>query len=138
MELELAREGGKVLKDKGTKTEGCGSRFQMHVKLNYDHNHEVTTCNAWNFLEVDQETKKRYFELLEIAFSPSNARLAFIAEMNDKLDEEEWFKILAKRSLNPDSSTVFHLYTSFCQRFGSINGHDAYSKAKGFIVMMRI
>ena len=81
----------------------------MHVKLNYNHNHEVTTCDAWNFLEVDQETKKRYFELFEIAFSPSNARLAFIAEMKDKLDEEEWFKILAKRSLNPDSSTVFHL-----------------------------
>ena len=117
MELELAREGGKVLKD----------------KLNYDHNHEVTTCDAWNFLEVDQETKKRYFELFEIAFSPSNARLAFIAEMKDKLDKEEWFKILAKQSLNPDSSTVFHLYTSFCQRFGSINGHDAYLKAKEFI-----
>ena len=41
MELELAREGEKVLKD----------------KLNYDHNHEVTTCNAWNFLEVDQEKR---------------------------------------------------------------------------------
>ena len=105
----------------------------MHVKLNYNHNHEVTTCDAWNFLEVEEETKKRYFELFESAFSPSKARLAFIAEMKAKLGEEEWFKISAKRSLNPDSRTVFHLYTSFCQRFGSINGPDAYLKAKELI-----
>ena len=54
--------------------------------------------------------------------------------MKAKLDEEEWFKISAKRSLNPYSRTVFHLYTSFCQRFGSINGpDDAHLKAKEFI-----
>ena len=113
--------------------EGCGCCFQMHVKLSYNHNHEVTTCDAWNFLEVEEETKKRYFELFESAFSPSKARLAFIAEMKAELGEEEWFKISAKRSLNPDSRTVFHLYTSFCQRFGSINGPDAYLKAKELI-----
>ena len=66
MELELAREGGKVLKDKGTKTEGCGSCFQMHVKLNYDHNHD--------------------------AFSLSNARLAFIAEMKENLTKKNGLK----------------------------------------------
>ena len=32
--------------------EGDGSCFKMQVKLNYDHNHEMTSCNAWNFLEV--------------------------------------------------------------------------------------
>ena len=34
-----------------------GSCFKMQVKLNYDHNHEMTSCDAWNFLEVYQETK---------------------------------------------------------------------------------
>ena len=37
--------------------EGGSSCFKMQVKLNYDHNHEMTSCNAWNFLEVYQETK---------------------------------------------------------------------------------
>ena len=60
--------------------------------MNYDHNHEVTTCDAWNFLEVNQETKKRYFELFEIAFSPSNARLAFIAEMTENLTKKNGLK----------------------------------------------
>ena len=69
MELErLAREGGKELRDRWErelivdlrlnyklfkctnkdrlKDEGCGSWFQMHVKLNYDRNQEVTTCDA--------------------------------------------------------------------------------------------
>ena len=37
--------------------EGDGSCFKMQVKLNYDHNHEMTSCDAWNFLEVYQDTK---------------------------------------------------------------------------------
>ena len=32
-----------------------GSCFKMQVKLNYDH--EKTSCDAWNSLEVYQETK---------------------------------------------------------------------------------
>ena len=44
--------------------EGGGSCFKMQVKLNYDHNHEMTSCDAWNFLEVYQDTKWRYFEHL--------------------------------------------------------------------------
>ena len=38
--------------------EGDSSCFKMQVKLNYDHNHEMTSCDTWNFLEVYQETKK--------------------------------------------------------------------------------
>ena len=34
-----------------------GSCFNMQVKLNYDHNYEMNSCDAWNFLEVYQETK---------------------------------------------------------------------------------
>ena len=37
--------------------EGDGSCFKMQVKLNYDHNHEMTSYDMWNFLEVCQETK---------------------------------------------------------------------------------
>ena len=37
--------------------EGDGSCFKMQVKMNYDHNHEMTSCDAWNFLKVYQETK---------------------------------------------------------------------------------
>ena len=36
---------------------GDGSCFKMQVELNYDHNPEMTSCDAWNFLEVYQETK---------------------------------------------------------------------------------
>ena len=59
--------------------------------------------------------------------------MAYIAEMKAKLGESEFFKMSAKRSVNPDSRTVFHLYTLFCKRFGSINGPDAYLKAVEFL-----
>ena len=53
--------------------------------------------------------------------------------MKAKLEESEWFKISSKRSVNPDSRTVFNMYTLFCKRFGSINDPDAYLKAAEFI-----
>ena len=37
--------------------EGDGFCFKKQVELNYDHNHEMMSCDAWNFLEVYQETK---------------------------------------------------------------------------------
>ena len=50
-------------------------------------------------MELPQEAKQRYFELFSNAFSPSKARPAYIAEMKAKLGDEEWIKILAKRSM---------------------------------------
>ena len=37
--------------------EGVGFCFKMQVKMNYDNNHEMTSFDMWNFLEVYQETK---------------------------------------------------------------------------------
>ena len=42
--------------------EGGGSYSKMWFKLNYDHNHEVTSCDSWNFLE---ETKQIFWTLQE-------------------------------------------------------------------------
>ena len=55
----------------------------------------ITSCYAWNFLKK----QNRYFELFSNAFSQSKARPAYIAEMKAKLGDEEWIKILAKRSM---------------------------------------
>ena len=109
--------------------EGDRECFNLSIRLKHDHNHEIVTTDAWNFLDVSEETKDRYFQLFSDAFSPSKARLAYIAEMKAKLGEDEFFKISARRSVNPDSRTVFNLYTVFCKRFGSINGPDAFMKA---------
>ena len=73
------------------------------------------------------------FSFSPMLFSPAKERLAYIAEMKDKLGESEWFKISSKRSVNPDSRTVFNMHTLFCKRFVSINGQDAYLKAAEFI-----
>ena len=101
--------------------------------MNSEHNHEVSSTDAWNFLGVTEDTKARYFQLFSDAFSPSKARLAYIAQMKAELGEKEFFKISSKRSVNPDSRTVFNLYTAFCKRFGSINGPDAFIKWNSLI-----
>ena len=89
--------------------DGDGECFNLSVRLKYDHNHEISSTDAWNFLDVSKETKERFFQLFSDAFSPAKARLAYIAEMKAKLGESEWFKISAKRSVNPDSGTVSNL-----------------------------
>ena len=113
---------------------GNGRCFNLSVRIKYEHNHEVSSTDAWNFLDVTEDTKARYFQLFSDAFSPSKARLAYIAQMKAELGEKEFFfKISSKRSVNPDSRTVFNLYTAFCKRFGSINGPDAFIKRNSLI-----
>ena len=47
---------------------------------------------------------------------------------------DDWLEVSAKRSINPDTNYVSNLHTKFWKdRFGSINGPDAYQKAKEFI-----
>ena len=103
--------------------------FDLKMKIQYDHNHEVSSTGAWNFLGVSQETKARYFQLFAEAYSPSKARLVYIAELKSKMGEAEFFKESSKRSINPGSGTVFNMWTKYCQRFGSANGPDSFLKA---------
>ena len=93
--------------------------FDLQMKIVYDHNHEVFSTGAWNFLGVSKETKERYFQLFADAYSPSKARLVYTAELNAKLGESEFFKESSKRSINPGSGTVFDMWTKYCKRFGS-------------------
>ena len=99
------------------------------MKILYNHNHEVSSTNAWNFLGVSKETKDRYFQLFEDSYTPSKARLIYIAELKAKMGEEAFFKESSKRSINPSSTTVFNLWTRYSKRFGSANGPDSYLKA---------
>ena len=108
--------------------------FDLQMKIVYDHNHEVSSTGAWNFLGVGKETKEIYFQLFAYkcisfqsfqsyllinAYSLSKARLVYTAELKAKLGESEFFKESSKRSINPGSGTVFDMWTKYCKRFGS-------------------
>ena len=40
--------------------------FDLKMKIVYDHNHDMCSTGAWNFLGVSEETKARYFQLFDI------------------------------------------------------------------------
>jgi hypothetical protein len=101
----------------------------LSVRINYNHNHAISSTDSWNFLGLEEETKVKYFNLFEQGLTPSVARRAYIAELKAKLGEHGYFQIASKRSINPDSTTVFHLNTKYYERFGSMNGPDSYIKA---------
>ena len=110
--------------------QGCSN---LVVILSSDHNHALSTTDSWNFLKVTQETTNRYLELFEAGYTPSKARLAYIQGLKAKLGKKGYFEIAARRSVNPDSTTVFNLWTKYCKRFGSVNGPDSYLKAVDLI-----
>ena len=110
-----------------------GGCFNLLVKLNYSHSHEVESTHSWNFQEVGESARLRLLELFESGLSPANARKVFQEELKTKYGED-WLRISSKRSLNPDANYVSRLHTFFFKdRFGSINGPDAFQMAQEFI-----
>ena len=65
--------------------EGDRECYNLSIRLKYDHNHAIATTDAWNFLNVSEETKERYFQLFSDAFSPAKARLAYITAIKAKI-----------------------------------------------------
>ena len=116
------------------KFEHCeGGCFNLSVELTHDHSHEVESTTAWNFLEVEESARLRLIELFETGLTPSRAKKVFEEELMAKYGDD-WLKMSAKRSINPDTNYVTNLHTKYWKdRFGSINGPDAYQKAKEFI-----
>ena len=53
--------------------EGNGDYFNLSVRIRYEHNHAISSPDAWNFPDVSEETKTRYFQLFSDAFSPAKA-----------------------------------------------------------------
>ena len=53
--------------------------FALKMKIEYVHNHEIQTTKAWSFLGVSKETVERYFQLFQDSYTPSKARLVYIA-----------------------------------------------------------
>ena len=110
-----------------------GTCFNLSVELTYDHSHEVESTTAWNFLEVEESARLRLIELFETGLTPARARKAYEEELMAKYGDD-WLKVSAKRSINPDTNYVTNLHTKYWQdKFGSINGPDAFQKAKEFI-----
>ena len=106
-----------------------GDCFSLFVKVHFDHNHEVSSTDSWNFLAVTKQTKQRYTELFEANETASKAKLIYTEELKAKLGEEGFFRISSKRSINPDSATVFNMHTKYFKKFGTINGPDSYAYA---------
>ena len=82
----------------------------------------TTRCPALvlgTFWGSAKRQRRDIFNYLLFAYSPSKARLVYIAELKAKLGESKFFKESSKRSINPGSGTVFDMWTKYCKRFGS-------------------
>ena len=111
-------------------TDDC---FKLNIDLSYNHSHEVESTNSYNFLEVEVSAKLRLLELFENGLTPSRAKKEFEEELKLKYSDQ-WLEVSSKRSINPDKNYIFRLHTSYwSNKFGTINGPEAYEKAKDFI-----
>ena len=62
------------LTDCDTNLEGSDNCYRFHIKLNYDHSHEVQSTNSWNFLEVEETFILRLLEYFDTGLTPSRAK----------------------------------------------------------------
>ena len=119
--------------DKDHNNDDVEKCFNLRIEIFYDHSHEVESTNSHNFLEVEESARLRLLELFESGLTPSRAKKAFEEELKIKYGDQ-WLEISSKRSINPDRNYVFRLHTSYwSNKFGTINGPDAFIKAKEFI-----
>ena len=109
------------------------SCFNLGVEIVYDHSHEVESTNSYNFLEVEESAKIRLLELFDSGLTPSRAKKEFEEELKIRYGND-WLEVSSKRSINPDKNYVFRLHSKYwSDKFGTINGPDAFEKAKEFI-----
>ena len=101
----------------------------LSIKLDFCHNHTVSSTESWNFQPIAQETKTRYFELFQAGYTASRARNIYVEELKSRLGLKKFFENSSKRSVNPSSTDVFHLSTKFYSRLGSANGPDSFMPA---------
>ena len=67
--------------------------------------------------------------------TPSRAKKELENELKVEYGDK-WLDVSSKRSINPDTKFVFRLYTSYWHnKFGTINGPDAFQKCKEYIDM---
>lgn len=107
--------------------------FKLSIDIVYDHSHEVESTNSYNFLEVEESAKIRLLEFFDSGLTPSRAKKQFEEELKVKYGDK-WLEVSSKRSINPDKNYIFRLHTKYwSDKFGTINGPEAFEKAKEFI-----
>ena len=63
------------------KHEGSDNCYKLHIKLNYDHSHEVESINSWNFLDVEESFKLKLLEYFDTGLTPSRAKKELYNEL---------------------------------------------------------
>ena len=71
--------------------------------------------------------------MFDSGLTPSRAKKEFEEELKIRYGND-WLEVSSKRSINPDKNYVFRLHSKYwSDKFGTINGPDAFEKAKEFI-----
>ncbi len=100
------------------------------LKLQFTHNHPITSAHVLSFRDILEETKQAFFTLFDNGHSPSSARhaheqalyLQATSEMNAQ-------KILADRANNPLLQDICRLFTKWRElNYGKDDGKELFQQ----------
>ena len=105
-------------------------KYQLQVKITYNHNHKVLSNTNFDFCRVSDKTEDEIISIFKSGKGPAKAMRLYRKNLKTEIGNLGYLKIAANRSINPDRNFYFNLFTKYWKKeLGSINGPDATKKA---------
>ena len=100
------------------------------LKLNFTHNHPVTSAHTLSFRDVTEETKQAFFDLFSVGHSAATAKHTYEQQlMNSAETEAEMQTSLADRSKNPLVQDIYRLFRKWQEStYGKDDGFELFEK----------
>ena len=105
-------------------------QYPLDSELELIHNHAINSADALRYRPVTEEVKTKFSDLFDQDFTPSAVLTKYKDDLRLSCSADEFTHIIADRSRVPDYFWVFHHYAHYIdQKYGNINGVDAYLKS---------
>ena len=105
-------------------------KYPLEVTLEFNHNHSINSADALRYRPVSDDVKIKFIELFNNDYTASSAFAKYKEDLRNTCTEDEFTVKMADRAVMPDYFWVFHLHAQYIEnKFGSINGVDAYQRA---------
>ena len=128
--LENEKEYHKRDSDEKSAQKQIINRFPLQIKLDFQHNHQIYRHEHTRYLNVSEQTKKRFTDLFEDGLTASAAWHAHRSEISTNRNAHI---MLGNRRICPDYFWAFKFQRKWIEdKLGSFDGIDAYQKVQEF------
>ena len=82
-------------------------KYQLQVKITYNHNHKVLSNTNFDFCRVSDKTEDEIISIFKSGKGPAKAMRLYRKNLKTEIGNLGYLKIAANRSINPDRNFYF-------------------------------